>query len=115
MYLLSPHWWSAREASLAVYVIRNKGYLDHVLYPEPSWSRDITMVHLCTCLEAWKRKEPKPKLFGSDLFGPGRGLPDEGVGAKKFGMSFETQQGNQEFLRDILGFLPAYPGGARKV
>ena len=36
-----------------------------------------------------------------------------GVGAKKFGMSFETQ-GNQTFWRDIPGFCPGYPEGARK-
>ena len=37
-----------------------------------------------------KKKEPKPKLLGPDIFGWGGGLPREGVGAKKFGMSFET-------------------------
>ena len=55
-----------------------------------------------------KKKEPKPNLFGPDIFGWGGGLPRERVGAKKFGMSFETQ-GNQtswrvlswEFGRDI--------------
>ena len=50
-----------------------------------------------------KKKEPKPKLFGPDIFGWGGGLSREGVGAKKFGMSFETQ-GNQTFWRDIPGF-----------
>ena len=61
-----------------------------------------------------KKKEPKPKLFDSDIFGWGGGLPREGVGAKKFGMSFETQ-GNQTFWRDTPGLCPGYPGGARKV
>ena len=60
------------------------------------------------------KKEPKPKLFGPDIFGWGGGLPREGVGAKKFVMSFETQ-GNQTLWRDIPGFLPGYPKGARKV
>ena len=50
-----------------------------------------------------KRKEPKPKLFGPDIFRWGGGLPREWVGAKKFGMSFETQ-GIQTFWRDIPGF-----------
>ena len=57
--------------------------------------------------EAWsllllsgEKKEPKPKLFGPDIFGWGGGLSREWVGAKKFGMSFETQ-GNQTFWRDI--------------
>ena len=58
--------------------------------------------------------EPKSKLFGPDILGWGGGLPREGVEAKKFGMSFETQQ-NQIFWRDIPGFLPGYPGVARKV
>ena len=61
-----------------------------------------------------KKKEPKPKLFCLDIFGWGAGLPRERVGAKKLGMSLETQ-GNQTFRRDIPGFLPGYPGGARKV
>ena len=44
-----------------------------------------------------KRKtEHQPKLFGPDIFGLGGGLPREGVGAKKFGMSIDTQ-GNQTF------------------
>ena len=34
--------------------------------------------------------------------------------AQKFDMAFETQ-GNQTFWRDILGFLPGYPGAGRKV
>ena len=55
-----------------------------------------------------KKKEPKPKLFGPDIFGWGGGLPREGVGAKKFGMSFETQ-GNQTFCRDIPGFCRHIP------
>ena len=56
-----------------------------------------------------KKKEPKPKLFGPDIFGWGGGLPREGVGAKKFGMSFETQ-GNQTFWRDMPGFCRDIPG-----
>ena len=42
-------------------------------------------------LESVKKKEPKPKLFGPDIFGWGGGFPCEGVGAKKFGMSVGTQ------------------------
>ena len=59
------------------------------------------------------KKEPQPKLFGPDIFGWGGGLPREGVGAEKLGMSFETQ-GNHTFWRDIPGFSPGYFGGARK-
>ena len=39
---------------------------------------------LCT------KKEHKPKLLSPDIFRWGRGLPREGVGAKKFGISLET-------------------------
>ena len=60
-----------------------------------------------------KKKEFKAKLFGPDIFGWGGGLPREGLGAKKFGMSFETQ-GNQTFGRDVPGFLPGYPSGIPK-
>ena len=60
-----------------------------------------------------KKKEPKPKLFGSDIFRWGGGLPREGAGAKEFGMSLET--GKPNFLAGYAGILLGYPGGARKV
>ena len=47
-----------------------------------------------------KKKEPKPKLFGPDIFQWGRGLPREGVGAKKFGMFLETRE-IKLFGRDV--------------
>ena len=59
-------------------------------------------------------KEPKPKRLSPDIFRWGRGLPREGVGAKKFGMFLETRE-IKLFGRDIPGFWPGYPGGARKV
>ena len=49
------------------------------------------------------RKEPKPKLLSPDIFRWGRGLPHEGVGAKKFGMSLETRE-IKFFGLDIPGF-----------
>ena len=55
-----------------------------------------------------KKKEPKPKLFVPDIFRWGGGLPRERVGAKKFGMSLETQ-GNQTLGRDIPGFCRDIP------
>ena len=61
-----------------------------------------------------KKREPKPRLFSLGLSSVGAGVFHvKGVGAKKFGMSFEAQ-GNQTFGRDIPGFLPGYPGGASK-
>ena len=38
-----------------------------------------------------RKGNPNPFFGGPDIFGGGGGLPCEGVGAKKFGMSFETQ------------------------
>ena len=38
--------------------------------------------------------QPKPKLLSPDIFRWGGGLPREGVGAKKFGTSLETQESN---------------------
>ena len=61
-----------------------------------------------------KKKEPKAKLFGPDLLWWGGGLPREGVGAKKFGMSLETH-GKSNFLAGYPGILPGHPGSARKV
>ena len=57
------------------------------------------------------KEERKPKLLSPDIFRWGRGLPREGVGAKKFGMSLETRE-IKLFGRDILGFywdIPAMP------
>ena len=49
------------------------------------------------------KKEPKPKLLSPDIFRLGRGLPREGVGAKKFGTSLETRE-IKFFCQDIRGF-----------
>ena len=65
-------------------------------------------------------KEHKPKLLSPDIFWRGRGLPREGVGAKKLSMSLETRE-IKLFGQDVPGFcwdipaVPGYPGGARKV
>ena len=47
--------------------------------------------------------EPKPKLLSPDIFWWGGGLPREGVGAKKFGISLKTRE-TKLFWRDIPGF-----------
>ena len=59
-------------------------------------------------LDSGTKKEPKPKLLSPDIFWWGGGLPREGVGAKKFGMSLETQ-GIKLFWRDIPGFCRDIP------
>ena len=61
-----------------------------------------------------KKKEPKPKLFGPDIFGWGGGLPREGGGGRKV-RYVPRSQGNQTFLAGYPGILLGYPGGARKV
>ena len=48
-----------------------------------------------------------------DIFRWGRGLPHEGVGAKKFGMPLETRE-IKLFWRDIPGFRPDIPGVPEK-
>ena len=54
------------------------------------------------------KKEHKPKLLSPDMMWWGRGLPREGVGAKKFGMSLETRE-IKLFGQDI----PGFPGVSR--
>ena len=55
-----------------------------------------------------KKKKPKHKLFGPDIFRWGGVLPGEGVGAKKFGMCLETQ-GHQTSWRDVPDFCRDIP------
>ena len=55
------------------------------------------------------KKEPKPKLLSPDIFWWDGGLPREGVGAKKFGMSLETKE-TKLFGQDIPGFRWDIPG-----
>ena len=58
-----------------------------------------------------RKKEPKPKLFGPDIFRRGGGLPREGVGAKRFGMSFESRDpGKQNFLAGYSGIFARTSG-----
>ena len=73
-----------------------------------------------TCSGSWSRhlssgtkKEHKPKLLSPDIFRWGRGLPREGVGAKKFGMSLETRE-IKLFWQDIPGFCRDIPGVPEK-
>ena len=57
------------------------------------------------------KEEHKPKLLSPDIFRWGRGLPHEGMGAKKLGMSLEARE-IKLFGRDIPGFcwdMPAVP------
>ena len=58
---------------------------------------------LFEALISGKKKEPKPKLLGPDISGWGGGLPREGVGAEKFGVSLEARQ-TKLFWRGIPGF-----------
>ena len=81
---------------------------------EPEKMQFHTPSHSIPPLDSLLEKEPRPKLFGPDIFQWGRGLPREGLGAKKFDMSLETSE-IKLFRRDIPGFCRDIPGGARKV
>ena len=85
----------------------------------PRWGRppfDPTQTGLCKfgCVfGSGTENEHKPKLLSPDIFRWGRGLPCEGVGAKKFGMSLETRE-IKLFGRDIPGFCQDIPGAPEK-
>ena len=69
--------------------------------------------YIMVTLKSGTKKEPKPKHLSSDIFQWGRGLPHEGVGAKKFGMPLETRE-IKLFWRDIPGFCRDIPGAPEK-
>ena len=60
------------------------------------------------------RKRNPNRNFWSGCLRWGGGLPRQGVGAKKFGMSFETQ-GNRTFWRDIPKFAGIFRGCQKKL
>ena len=66
-----------------------------------------------TFFQARKEKH-KPKLSSPDILRWDRGLPREGLGAKKFGMCLGIGE-MKLFGRDIPGFCWDIPGGARTV
>ena len=75
---------------------------------DPKICEEVVLTHFLS----GKKKEPKPKLFGPDIFRWGGGLPRERVGAKKFDTSLETRE-IKLFGRDIPGFcrdVPEVPG-----
>ena len=77
-------------------------------------ARDLTGFY--AFFSSGTEKEPKPKLFGPDIFQWGRGLPRERVGAQKFDTSLETRE-IKLFGRDIPGFcwdIPWVPGKFEK-
>ena len=78
------------------------------------WGPGVVRIVLPKQATSGGENEHKRKLLSPDIFRWRGGLPREGVGAKKFGVSFEAQE-NQTFWQDILGFLPGCPGGARHV
>ena len=62
------------------------------------------------------RKRAQTRTFESGYFRRGRGLPCEGVGGQKFGISPETRE-IKLFRRDIPGFcrdIPALPEKSEK-
>ena len=86
-----------------------KHYFDSVF--SPSGRGPKTCLFAGCLLQSGTKKEHKPKLLSPDVFRWDKGLPHEGVGAKKFGMSLETRE-IKLFWRDIPGFcwdIPALP------
>ena len=96
--------------------------------PSPGRKMPLPAKHGWKCLQSlatngslWPflrhEREPKPKLLSPDIFWWGGGLPREGVGAKKFGMSLETQ-GYQTFFgrisRDFAGISRKRPKSLSK-
>ena len=71
------------------------------------------MLNFFACFFSRRKKEPKPKLFGPDIFRWGRGLPRERVGDKKFDTSLEARE-IKLFGRDIPGFCRDIPGAPEK-
>ena len=64
-------------------------------------------------LEISNLKVQSPRVSSRAIFWWGGGLPREGVGAKKFGMSLETQA-IKLFWRDIPGFCRDIPEAPEK-
>ena len=70
------------------------------------WNPCFRNSHLRNCIR--EEKGTQTSTFWSGYFRLGRGLPREGVGAKKFGMSLETRE-IKLFWRDIPGFCRDVP------
>ena len=82
-----------------------------VLDPPFLWYVFHPLMCCCCVFFSGKTKEPKPRLFGPDIFG--WGLPREGVGAKKFGMPCKTQE-NQTGLAGYPGISAGISRGCPK-
>ena len=70
-------------------------------------------LHVRGCLVRHEKGTQTQTVESGYIVWWGGGLPREGVGARKFGLSLETQ-GNQTFLAAYPGILLGYPGNARK-
>ena len=67
------------------------------------------------CSSSGKKKEPKPKLFGPDIFGGrGGGLPREGGGGQKVRYVLRNP-GKPNFLAGCPDIFAGLFGGVRKV
>ena len=90
--------------------MREEKHINKIPSKIPGQSNEILVLHLFLSFVFFRKKnEPKPKVLGPDVCRWGGGLPREGVGAKKFGMSLETRE-VKLFWRDIPDFaVPAVP------
>ena len=87
--------------------LKNFGLIFRSLFWTPD-ARGFCLLH-----GSGTKNEPKPKLLSPDIFRWGRGLPHEGVGAKKFGMPLETRE-IKLFWQDIPGFCRDIPEAPEK-
>ena len=68
-----------------------------------AWQGDCQVNAKRICLGFREEKRAQTQTSESDIFRWGRGLPREGVGAKRFGMSLETRE-FKLFRRYFSGF-----------
>ena len=104
--------WNGHPARTSMRKLRSEKLRADFPFPIDTQST-VAKLHLKFSFLSGTKKEPKPKLLSLDIFWWGRGLPREGVGAKKFGMSLETQ-GIKLCWRDIPGFCRDIPEAPEK-
>ena len=82
-------------------------------YKKPVWKKPLTHSRILRAINQARKRSTNSRFWVQISSGGLGGLPREGVGAKKFGMSFETH-GNQTFGHNMPGSLPGCPGGCPK-
>ena len=109
-------WWNLANVPLFRFSFQGNIRQNHP-FGKPPFSEPPKFERRVDYLSTRKKNEPKPKLVGPDIFGRGGGLPREGVGAKKFGMSLETREVQFFFggiSLDFAGISQGCPKSLRK-